>query len=173
MSKTVLCLSIYSAACTIIIAVLSYIIAQDISCSLVTEVSGTDNKVKTQNNYEFLSFDNRRRKDGTYCNCDTTWSYYGVEAFEYFALVMFLIFILYKGGKKICGKKGLIEKRRNSKEQRDAAKFEKLRSKYEKTEATKKTETTEPEGHVTNGNQGAVQAPKVTELKQLPPFVYA
>ena len=96
-----------------------------------------------------------------------------MEAFEYFALVMFLIFILYKGGKKICGKKGLIEQRRNSKEQRDAAKFEKLRSKYEKTEAAKKTETTESEGHVTNGNQGAVEAPKVTELKQLPPFVYA
>ena len=56
---------------------------------------------------------------------------------------------------------------------RDIEKFEKLRSKYEKTEAAKKTETTEPEGHVANGNQGAVQAPKVTELKQLPPFVYA
>ena len=173
MSKAVLCLSIYSAACTIIIAVLSYIIAQDISCSLVTEVSGTDNKVKTQNNYEFLSFDNRRSKDGTSCNCDTTWSYYGVEAFEYFALVMFLIFILYKGGKKICGKKGLIEQRRNSKEQRDAAKFEKLRSKYEKTEAAKKTETTESKGHVPDGNQGAVQAPNVTTLKPLSPFVYA
>ena len=173
MSKAVLCLSIYSAACTIIIAVLSYIIAQDISCSLVTEVSGTDNKVKTQNNYEFLSFDNRRSKDGTSCNCDTTWSYYGVEAFEYFALVMFLIFILYKGGKKICGKKGLIEQRRNSKEQRDVAKFEKLRSKYENAEAAKKPETTESKGHVPDGNQGAVQAPNVTTLKQLPPFVYA
>ena len=154
-----------------IIIVLSYIISQDISCSLVTEVSGTDNKVKTQNNYEFLSFDNRKSKDGT--SCDTTWSYYGVEAFEYFALVMFLIFILYKGSKKICGKKGLIEQRRNSKEQRDAAKFEKLRSKFENAEAAKKPETTEYKGHVLDGNQGAVQVPNATTLKQLPPYVYA
>jgi len=86
---------------------------------------------------------------------------------------MFLIFILFKGSKKICGKKGLIKKRRNSKEQRDIEKLEKLRSKYEKTEAAKKTETTESKGHVTDGNQGAVQAPNVTTLKQLPPFVYA
>ena len=173
MSKTAICLSIYSAATTIIIAILSYIIAQDISCSLVTEVSGTDKKVKTQNNYEFLSFDNRRSKDETSCNCDTTWSYYGVEAFEYFVLVIFLIIISYFLCKKICGKQGLIEKRRNSKEQRDIEKFEKLKTKYEKTEAAKKTETKEPEGHVGTGNQGAVQAPKITEPKQLPPFVYA
>ena len=105
-----------------IIIVLSYIISQDISCSLVTEVSGTDNKVKTQNNYEFLSFDNRKSKHGT--SCDTT-------------------------------------------------KFEKLRSKYENAEAAKKPETTESKGHVPDGNQGAVQAPNVTTLKPLPPFVYA
>ena len=150
MSKAVLCLSIYSAVCSMIIIVLSYIISQDISCSLVTEVSGTDIKVKTQNNYEFLSFDNRKSKDGTSCN--TTWSYYGIEAFEYMALVMFLIFVLYKGSKKICGKKGLIEQRRNSKEQRDAAKFEKLRSKFENAEAAMKTETIESKGHVVDGN---------------------
>ena len=154
-----------------IIIVLSYIISQDISCSLVTEVSGNDNKVKTQNNYEFLSFDNRKSKDGT--SCDTTWSYYGIEAFEYMALVMFLIFILYKGSNKIWGKKGLIEQRRNSKEQGDTAKFEKLRSKFENAEAAKKPETTESKGHVPDGNQGAVQAPNVTTVKPLPPFVSA
>jgi len=171
MSKTAICLSIYSAVTTIIIAILSYIIAQDISCSLVTEVSGTDNKVKTQNNYEFLSFDNRRSKDGTSCDCDTTWSYYGVEAFEYFILVIFLIIIFCFICKKICGKQGLIEKRRNSKEQRDIEKFEKLKTKFEKTEAAKKSDTKELEGDIGTGNQGA-QAPRITEPKQLTPFIY-
>jgi len=46
----------------VIIIALSYVISQDISCKLVTEVSGSDNKVKTSNNYEFLSFDNRKVK---------------------------------------------------------------------------------------------------------------
>ena len=170
MSKAVWCLSIYSTLCSVIIIVLSYIISQDISCSLVTEVSGTDNKVKTSNNYEFLSFDNRKSKDGT--SCSTTWSYFGIEAFEYMALAIFLIFVLYKGGVKVCGKKGLIEQRRNSKEKRDAAKFEKLRSRFENAEAAMKTETIESKGHVVDGNQGAVQVPHVTTLKQLPPFVY-
>ena len=85
---------------------------------------------------------------------------------------MFLIFVLDKGGMKVCGKKGLIEQRRNSKEQRDAAKFEKLRSKFENAEAAKKPETIESKGHVLDGNQGAVQVPHVTTLKHLPPFVY-
>ena len=86
---------------------------------------------------------------------------------------MFLIVISYFLCKKICGKQGLIEKRRNSKEQRDIEKFEKPKTKYKKTEAAKKTETKEPEGHVGTGNQRAVQAPRITEPKQLPPFVYA
>ena len=88
------------------------------------------------------------------------------------ALAMFLIFVLYKGGVKVCGKKGLIEQRRNSKEKRDAAKFEKLRSRFENAEAAMKTETIESKGHVVDGNQGAVQVPHVTTLKQLPPFVF-
>jgi len=62
MSKAIWCLSIYSTVCVVIIIALSYVISQDISCKLVTEVSGSDNKVKTSNNYEFLSFDNRKVK---------------------------------------------------------------------------------------------------------------
>ena len=170
MSKAILCLSIYATVCTVIIIVLSYIISQDISCSLVTEVSGSDNKVKTSNNYEFLSFDNQKSKDGS--SCSTTWSYLGIEAFEYMAIAILLIFILYKGGKKVCGKKGLLEQRRNSKEQRDAAKFEKLRTRFENAEAANKTETIESKGHVKDGNQGPAQVPHVTTLKQLPPFVF-
>ena len=108
MSKAICCLSIYSTICTVIIIALSYVISQDISCKLVTEVSGTDNKVKTSNNYEFLSFDNRQSKDGgEQCN---TWSYLGVEAFEFLAIGILAIFLIYKEGKKICGKKGYLEK---------------------------------------------------------------
>ena len=170
MSKAIWCLSIYSTVCTVIIIVLSYIISQDISCSLVTKVSGSDNKVKTLNNYEFLSFDNRKSKDGS--SCSTTWSYFGIEAFEYMALLIFLIFILYKGGMKVCGKKGLLEQRRNSKEKCDAAKFEKLRTRFENAEVANKTETIESKEHVMDGNQGPAQVPHVTTLKQLPPFVF-
>ena len=107
MSKAIWCLSIYSTVCTVIIIALSYVISQDISCKLVTEVSGTDNKVKTSNNYEFLWFDNRKSKDGSTCN---TWSYFGIEAFEYMAIVLLLIFILYKGGKKFVGRMDFLKK---------------------------------------------------------------
>ena len=127
MSKAICCLSIYSTICTVIIIALSYVISQDISCSLIAEVSGTDNKVKTSNNYEFLSIDNK--DGGKQCN---TWSYFGFEAFEFLAIGILAIFLIYKGGKKICGKKGYLEKRRESKLQRDAAKFEKLRIRFEK-----------------------------------------
>ena len=88
------------------------------------------------------------------------------------ALVVLLIFILYKDGRKVCGKKGLLEKRRNSKPQRDAAKFEKLRTSFENAGAVNETDTNEIKGHVKNGNQGPAQAPHVTTLKQLPPFVF-
>ena len=79
MSKAVCCLSIYATICTILIIILSYEISAEISCSLITEVSGSDNKVKTSNNYEFLSFDNRKSKDGgEQCS---TWSFHGFETF--------------------------------------------------------------------------------------------
>ena len=64
MLKAVCCLRIYAVITTIIIAILSWIISADIAYSLVTNVTGTDNKIKTSNNYEFLSFDNRKSKDG-------------------------------------------------------------------------------------------------------------
>ena len=74
----------------------------------MTEVSGSDNKVKTFNNCEFLSFDNRKSKDGgEQCN---TWSYLSIESFEFMAIGLLIIFLFYKGGKKICGKDGLLKK---------------------------------------------------------------
>ena len=88
------------------------------------------------------------------------------------AIVVLLILILYKGGRKVCGKNGLREKRRNSKLQCDAAKFEKLRTRFENAGAVNKTDTNELKGHVKDGNQGPAQALNVTTLKQLPPFVF-
>ena len=131
MSKAICCLSIYATICTALIIILSYVISAEISCSLITDVSGTDNKVTTSNNYEFLSFDNRRSEDGgEQCN---TWSYYGFEAFEFLAIGILVIFLIFKGGKKFCGKGGYLEKRKESKLQRDAAKLEKLKIRFEKT----------------------------------------
>ena len=42
------------------------------------------------------------------------------------------IVLIVKGLKRLCGKGGYLEKRKESKLQRDAAKFEKLRIRFEK-----------------------------------------
>ena len=108
MSKAVCCLGIYAVITTIIIAILSWIISADIACSLVTNVTGTDNKIKTSNNYEFLSFDNRRCKDGGE-KC-STWEFHGIESFEFLVMGIFAIYMLVKGIRKICGKVGYLER---------------------------------------------------------------
>ena len=145
MSKAVCCLGIYAVITTIIIAILSWIISADIACSLVTNVTGTDNKIKTSNNYEFLSFDNRRSKDGgEKCSC-STWEFHGIESFEMLVMGIFAIFMLVKGIRKICGKGGYLEKRKETKLKRDAAKFEKLKSKFEQVVE----KDTDAKGHAT------------------------
>ena len=143
MSKAICCLSIYATICTVIIIILSYVISAEISCSLITEVSGTDNMVKTSNNYEFMSFDNRRSKDeGEQCN---TWSFYGFKTFEFLAMGILAIFLIVKGLKKFCGKGGYLEKRKETKLKRDAAKFEKLKSRFKNIVEKDKTDA---KGHV-------------------------
>ena len=166
MSKAICCLSIYATICTVIIIILSYVISAEISRSLITEVSGTDNKVKTSNNNEFLSFDNRRSKDGgEQCN---TWSFYGFEAFEFLAMGILAIFLIVKGLKKLCGKGGYLEKRRESKLKRDAAKFEKLRIRVENTVEKDKVDL---KGHVTDNCKEPVRESHAGVIKQLPRFV--
>ena len=91
---------------------------------MVTEVSGNENKVKTSNKYEILSFDNSRNKDAS-DQCGT-WSYLGIETFEFLAMGMLLIFLIYKTIRKMCGKDGILEKRREAKLQRDARRFERF-----------------------------------------------
>ena len=149
MSKAICCLSIYAVITTILIIILSYIISADIACSLVTNVTGTDNKIKTSNNYKFLSFKNRKSKDGGE-KC-SSWEFHGIETFEFMVMGIFAIFMMVKGAKKFCGKGGYLERRKETKLKRDAAKFEKLRSKFEhivekdKTEAKGHTKTTSKE----------------------------
>ena len=104
MSKVICCLSIYTVITTILIIILSYIISAKIACFLVTNVTGTDNKIKTSNNYEFFSFDKSKSKDGGE-KC-SSWEFHGIETFEYMVMGTFAIFMLIKGIRKFCGKGG-------------------------------------------------------------------
>ena len=165
MSKAICCLSIYATICTIIIIILSYIIFAQISCSLVTEVLGTDNKVKMSNNYEFLSFDNRKSKDGgEQCS---TWDFHGFELFEFLVMGTFAIFMMVKGAKKFCGEGGYLERRKEMKLKRDAAKFEKLRSKFENIVEKDKPDA---KGHATDSSKEPAKESHAVVMK-LPPFV--
>ena len=58
---------------------------------------------------------------------------------------IFAIFMLVKGIRKICGKGGYLEKRKETKLKRDAAKFEKLKSKFEQVVE----KDTDAKGHAT------------------------
>ena len=80
---------------------LSYVIPQESSCKMVTEVSGTDNKVRTSAKYDILSVDLSKSKDG---QCDV-WSSLGMEFFEFFILGVLTIFLTYKKVKNIVEKK--------------------------------------------------------------------
>ena len=148
MSKAVCCLGIYAVITTIIIAILSWIISADISCSLVTNVTGMDNKIKTNNNCEFLSFDNRRSKDGGE-KC-SLWEFHGIESFDFLVMGTFAIFMLVKGIRKIRGRGGYLERRKETKLKRDAAKFEKLESKFEHVVEKNKTDA---KGHATSNTK--------------------
>ena len=49
-------------------------------------------------------------------------------------LVLISLFLMYKLGRRLSGKDGLIAKRRAAKLQADARKFEKLKQRFEKAE---------------------------------------
>ena len=120
MSKAVCCLGIYAVITTIIIAILSWIISDEVACSQVNNVTGTDNKIKTSKNNEFLNFDNRRSKDGDEnCSC-SSWGFLGIEAFEFMVNGIFIIFLVTKGIRRLCGEGGYIQKRKEMKWKRDA-----------------------------------------------------
>ena len=52
--------------------------------------------------------------------------------FEWLVLGMLFLFIAYKLGRKICGKEGIIAKRKEGKLHKDARKFKKLKQWFEK-----------------------------------------
>ena len=131
MSKAVCCLGAYSAVTTIIIAILAWIISEDVACSQVNNVTGMDNKIRASTNYEFLNFDNRKSEEGDEsCTC-SSWSYLGVEAFEFLLIGGVFICLACKGFRTVFGKDGYIQKRKEMKWKRDAEKFAKLKSKFE------------------------------------------
>ena len=122
MSKMILCISIYSTICTVIIIALSYVIAQQLSCKMVTEVAGKNNKIKTSAKYDILSVDLSRSKDsGSQCD---VWTSLGMEFFELLILGMLMIVLAYKTVRIVCGKHGILEKRKAAKLQRDDLKMQ-------------------------------------------------
>ena len=156
MSKAVCCLGIYAAITTIIIAILSWIISEDVACSTVNKVTGTDNKIRSSTNYEFLNFDNRKSKDGDEsCTC-SSWGFLGIEAFEFLLIGAFVIYLVFKGFRGICGEGGYIQKRKETKWKRDAEKFEKLKSKFESVAETKGPEPNNTKEAATNSDRVAI-----------------
>ena len=67
---------------------------------------------------------------------------------------IFAIFMLVKGFKKCCGKGGYLERRKEKKLKRDAARFEKLKSKFEPVVEKDKTES---KGPTTDNIKGAAK----------------
>ena len=55
----------------------------------------------------------------------------GIEAFEFLLIGAFVIYLVFKGFRRICGEGGYIQKRKETKWKRDAEKFAKLKSKFE------------------------------------------
>ena len=90
-----------------VIIKLSYVIAQQISCEIRSEVSGSDNLVKNEAKYDILSLD-ISKDDSSQCG---VWSSLGFETFELLVLGMLVLFLMYKLGMRIRGKDGLIAKR--------------------------------------------------------------
>ena len=91
-----------------------------------------------------------------------------MEAFELVILGMLVIFLTYKIVRKVCGKDGILAKRREAKLQRDARRFEKLKIRFDnagevKIDAEKEKEETK--GPATVSNKGPVGKPWT-------PFVY-
>ena len=156
MSKAVCCLGIYAVITTVIIAILSWIISDEIACSQVNNVTGTDNKIKTSANYEFLNFNNRRSKDGDEnCSC-SSWEFLGIESFEFMVIGVFIIFLVVRGISKLCGKGGYIQKRKEMKWKQDTEKFEKLKSKFEPVVETKGPEQDNIKEAATNTDRVAI-----------------
>ena len=83
--------------------------------------------MKNEAKYDILSLD--LSKDGS--NKCGVWSSMGFEAFEILMLVLLALFLIYKVGRRVCGKDSLIVKRKAAKLQSDVRKLEKLKQRFE------------------------------------------
>ena len=122
MSKGVLCLSVDATLCTIVVGVLSYGLSRQSSCAIKSEVSGCKNLVKNEAKYDILSF--HLSKDCIY-KC-RVWSSMGFEAFKIIMLVLLILVLILNVGMRVCRKDAFRTKRKATKLQSDARKFEKL-----------------------------------------------
>ena len=77
-------------------------------------------------------------------------------SFEFFIIWVFVIFLVIKGFRRICGEGGYIQKRKEMKWKRDAEKFEKLKSKFESVAETKGPEPNNKKGAATNADRVAI-----------------
>ena len=138
---------------------------------MVTEITGTDNKVRSSSKYDILSVDLSRSKEGQ-CH---VWTSLGMEFFEFFILGILTIFLAYKTVKKCYGKEGFLQKRKDANLQRDQKKFTKLKLQFERPEEMKVDEEkgnskgptiASIEGPVTETHTGAMGKPVII------PFVF-
>ena len=86
----------------------------------------------------------------------SSWQFHGIESFEFMVIGVFIIFLVVKGIRKLCGEGGYIQRRKEMKLKRDAAKFEKLKSKFEPVADTKGPETDNIKGAATNTDRVAI-----------------
>ena len=104
------------------VGVLSYVLSRQLSCEIKSEVSGSENLVKNKAKYDILSLILSKNDSNKYGVCISM----GFEELGILMLVLLTFFLFTKLGRRVCGKDGLIAKRKAAKLQSDAMKFEKL-----------------------------------------------
>ena len=102
-------MAVYATLCTIVVGVLSSFLS--LKCEIKATVSDNNNLVRDEAKYDILSLD--LSKDGDK-KCGV-WSSMGFETFEVNILVVLVLTLAYKMGKRICGREGWIAKRKEAK----------------------------------------------------------
>ena len=138
MSKGILCLAVYAVLFTIALGVTSYFLS--IKCEIKSVVTGNENMIWNEAKYNILSLDLNKEGDK---KC-SKWTSLGFETFEIIVLVTLILTLIYKMGRRACGKDEWIAKMKEAKQKSEARKFEKLRQKFEQCkESSPKRETKE------------------------------
>ena len=99
-----------------------------------------------------------------------------MEFFEFFILGILTIFLAYKTVKNICGKEGLLQKRKDAKLQRDQRKFVKLKLQFERSgeiQINEEKGTGNSKGPTIASNEGPVRGKHLGAMgKPVIPFVF-